>query len=363
VNSARCAAAVCYRSRVFDSPTVMEFDDEGLEAMARLTLDEIEELSFGAFSRSGASEPQARLMAVSMREAEAEGIRNVGLSYLPTYCLHLQCGKVDGTAIPVVHPADGSILRVDAAGGFCHPAFWCALEPFVDLVTAQGIAFMTITRSNSAGVVGWFNDVLARRGLVSLAFANASPSQAGWGGRTPFFGTNPLGFGSPRRNGAPIVVDMATTTTARVNVWHALNEGRSIPDTWALDPEGRPTTDPTAGLAGSIAPLGGAKGYGLALMVEILAAGLTGGDWSYETSSFGDDQGSPILVGQSFVAIDAARCAPGFLDRIETMIGLLLADEGVRLPGHRRHECRAMAETAGVEVPDEMVADINALGR
>jgi (2R)-3-sulfolactate dehydrogenase (NADP+) len=254
------------------------------------------------------------------------------------------------------------VLHIDAGGGFCHPAFAAGLDDFAALTQAQGVALLTISRSNSAGVVGWFVDLLAQRGLISLAFANASSSQAGWGGRRPFFGTNPLGFGSPRRNGAPIVVDMATTATARVNVWQAATEGREIPLTWALDGEGRPTNDAAVGLAGSLTPLGGAKGYGLALMVEILAAGLSGGEWSYETSSFGGDVGDPILVGQSFIAIDPARTAPGFLGRLETMIGMLLDDDGVRLPGDRRHECRAAAESAGVEVGDKLIAEIEAIG-
>jgi (2R)-3-sulfolactate dehydrogenase (NADP+) len=331
--------------------------------MPLLTLDQIEDLAFGALARSGANDTQARPMAASIRDGEAEGIRNVALSYLPTYCLHVQCGKVDGQATPTVHAPEGSVLKVDAGGGFCHPAFWAAIDTFEQLTKSQGIAVLTISRSNSAGVVGWFVDHLARRGLVSLAFANASPSQAAWGGRQAFFGTNPLGFGAPRLAGGPIVVDMATTATARVNVWHAMNEGRQIPDTWALDDQGYPTTDPAVGLAGSLTPLGGAKGYGLALMVEVLAAGLSGGDWSYETSSFGGDQGSPILVGQTFIAIDPERCAPGFAARMEVMIEMLLADEGVRLPGDRRHECRAAAERDGVEVPDDLIAEIDAIGR
>jgi (2R)-3-sulfolactate dehydrogenase (NADP+) len=330
--------------------------------MALLTLDQIEDLAYRALVRSGANDTQARPMAASIREGEAEGIRNVALSYLPTYCLHVRCGKVDGQAVPTVHGAEGSVLKVDAGGGFCHPAFWAAIDSFEQLTKAQGIAVLMITRSNSAGVVGWFVDHLARRGLVSLAFANASPSQAGWGGRQPFFGTNPLGFGAPRAAGAPIVVDMATTATARVNVWHAMNDGHEIPDTWAMDADGRPTTDPAAGLAGSLTPLGGAKGYGLALMVEVLAAGLSGGDWSYETSSFGGDQGSPILVGQTFIAIDPERCTPGFAERMQAMIEMLLTDDGVRLPGDRRHEFRAVAEQAGVEVPDDLIAEIDAIG-
>ena len=135
---------------------------------------------------------------------------------------------------------------------------------------------LAIARSYSAGVVGWFVERLAQRGLVALAFANSSASIAPWGGSKALFGTNPLGFAAPRPNGPPIVVDMASSATARVNIVQAANRGEAVPPGWVFDSQGKPTTDPKALLAGgSVGPLGGPKGYGLALMVALLAAGLT----------------------------------------------------------------------------------------
>src|SRR5215467_13660491 len=151
--------------------------------MTRLSLDAVYDLSSAALEGSGAIPAQAGPVAESVREAEAEGIRNVGLGYLPIYCEHLRCGKVKGDARPHLTETAPAVLRVDAGFGFCHPAFLRALPRFVEMAETTGIAALSITRSYSAGVVGWFVEHLASRGVVALAFANASASIAPWGGR------------------------------------------------------------------------------------------------------------------------------------------------------------------------------------
>src|ERR1700690_4220587 len=270
----------------------------------RMTLDAIYELSLAALRGSGANPTQAAPVADSVREAEAEGIRNVGLGYLPIYCEHLRCGKVKGDAEPTLTETAAAVLRVDAGHGFSHPAFLLALPRFVDMARQSGVATLAIAHSYSAGVVGWFVERLAEQGLVALAFANSSASIAPWGGSKPMFGTNPIGFAAPRRYRSPIVVDMASSATARVNIVQAAARDEQVPPGWVFDAEGKPTTDPKALAAGgSVGPLGGAKGYGLALMVDILAAGLTGSSWSHQASSFGTNEGGPPDVGQLFIAL------------------------------------------------------------
>jgi (2R)-3-sulfolactate dehydrogenase (NADP+) len=223
---------------------------------------------------------------------------------------------------------------------------------------------LTITRSYSAGVLGWMVDLLARRQLVGLAFANSSPLVAPWGGRIARLGTNPLAYAVPRADGDPLVFDMATTGTAYVNIVRAAEEDRPIPLGWALDAQGQPTEDPHRALEGTVAPLGGAKGFGLGLLVEIFAAGLSGANWGIDSSSFGDDVGGPPGVGQTFIAIDPHRGAEPFTARrVERLLTTLTSEDGVRLPGERRHASRQHAEQHGVEVPDELVEQIQGLGR
>ncbi|MCA8967326.1 MAG: Ldh family oxidoreductase, partial [Planctomycetes bacterium] len=308
----------------------------------RLTLPEVRRLAFDALTACGATDANAGPVADSIADAEAEGIRNVGLGYLGHYCEHLRVGKVDGKAMVTVRtPAPATVL-VDAAHGFVHPAFEQARPALVTATRANGIAAMAIDRSYGAGVIGWYVDRLARDGLVSLGFANAPKSMAPWGGRKPFFGTNPFAFAVPREGRPPMVVDQSSSATAKVNVVNAAARGESIPLGWALDAEGNPTTDASAGLAGSMAPSGGAKGAAMALVVDLMAAAMTGASFSFEAAPMANNEGGPPNTGQFFIAMDPERFVgiERFADRVETEFAAMCAEDGVRLPGDRRHAHR-----------------------
>jgi (2R)-3-sulfolactate dehydrogenase (NADP+) len=222
------------------------------------------------------------------------------------------------------------------------------------------VAALSIAHSYSAGVVGWFVAKLAAEGLVALAFANSSASIAPWGGRKAMFGTNPIGFAAPREVYPPIIVDMASSATARVNIVQAAARGEQVPPGWVFDNEGKPTTEPQALLAGgSVGPLGGAKGYGLALIVELLAAALTGASFSYQASSFGTNEGGPPDVGQLFIALSPKLTGGEAMgERLEELVGAVEAQPGARLPGDKRHEHRQRAEREGVDVPEDLVAKL-----
>lgn len=327
----------------------------------KLTLQQVKELSEQALVSSGAGVQQSTVVAQSIAEAEAQGIRNVGLAYLPTYCAHLRCRKVDGKALAQSKITAPSILQVDACSGFAHTAFMSVLPEFVALVRSQGICVMMIRNSYSAGVLGWFIHRFLEHGLVSLAFSNATAMMAPVGGCKPVFGTNPWGFGVPQEGAEAIVADMSSTATARVNVIAAAQSGGPIPAGWAIDVDGHPTTDPQAALAGTMAPAAGHKGYALALLVDVLVAGLGGANWSFEASSLLDDSGGPPGVGQCFIAIDPARGAPGFAQRVARLGQAIYEQEGARLPGQGRAARTAYATTHGVEVPDELLAELRAL--
>jgi (2R)-3-sulfolactate dehydrogenase (NADP+) len=331
----------------------------------RLTLEQIHSLSLQALLGSGASELQAGPVADSICEAEAEGIRNVGLAYLPVYCEHLLCGKIAGGAIPRIIEGAPAVVRVDAAHGFSHPAFLLALPQFAALANRNGVAVLSITRSYSAGVVGWFVQKLAAYGLVSMGFANTSACIAPWGGNAALFGTNPLAFASPRDGSRAVVVDMAASATARVNIMSAAARGEPVPSTWLVDAHGTPTTDPKALAAGgTMSPLGGAKGYGLALMIEILAAGMTGANWSYAASSFSSNEGGPPGVGQMFIALAPALTGGGNLqERLAELTSRITDQPGARLPGDQRHARRERALADGVDVPEELADSLRGYAR
>ncbi len=322
----------------------------------RIALDEAEALATAALTRAGACAAQAEPVARSVRAAEAEGARGIGLGYLPWYCRHLTVGKIRGDVLPDVTRPGPGVVRADAQDGFAHPAYEAGEALLIEAARGQGIAILCVANAYASGVVGYFADRLARAGLVAIATTNASSTVAPWGGRTPFFGTNPIAFGAPR-GGDPLVVDFASSATAYVNVAAAAAEGRAIPPHWALDAEGQPTTDAARALEGSVAPMAGHKGFGLGLMVEILSAGLTGSRWSFEASSLGDDAGGPPRLGQSYIAIDPARMGGGdFTGAVEAMLLAMLREPGVRVPGDRRAANRRAAEIAGIGLDDALAA-------
>ena len=322
-----------------------------------LSLDHVETLARRVLLASSASPLQAGATARSIRDGEADGIRNVALGYLPTYADHLACGKVAGGAIPVLSQPRPAVVAVDARHGFAHPAFELGAPVVGEVARSLGIGVLTISHSYSAGILGWFVERLADDGLVALMFANSSSTMAPWGGKAPFFGTNPIAWGVPRVDGSALVADLSSSAVAWVTVNDAAASGRPIPLGWALDTDGEPTTDAAAGLAGTIAPSGGHKGSALALLVDLLAGGLTGSSFSFEASSFGGNVGGPPNVGQMFLVIDpSATAGPGFAARVEEDLAAMTAQPGVRLPGDRRVAHRASARASGVEVPDELFA-------
>jgi (2R)-3-sulfolactate dehydrogenase (NADP+) len=204
---------------------------------------------------------------------------------------------------------------------------------------------------------------LAELGLVGLGFANSPAAMPAAGGRHPVFGTNPVAALFPRRAAPPLLVDLSLSEVARGKLMVAAKEGRAIPAGWALDAEGRPTTDPKAGLAGSMLPIGAIsspKGAMLALVVELLVTALIGANFGFEASSFFVDEGNRPGIGQAFLVIDPDALAgrAQVLDRLEVLVGELLVDEGVRLPGARREALLAGAQTDGVRVAEAMLESL-----
>jgi (2R)-3-sulfolactate dehydrogenase (NADP+) len=331
--------------------------------LPRLRLDEIEALAHRALVASRTSEANARLVAGSLAAAEADGIPSHGLLRLPTYCAHARSGKVDGFAGPSVVETGPAVVRVDARNGFANPAIIVALDWLVPMADEHGIAAAAIFNSYNAGVMGHHVERLARSGLVAMAFANAPAVIAPWGGTKPVFGTNPIAFAAPREGDEPLVIDQASSVVARGEVMLRAQRGEEIPDTWGLDAKGEPTRDPRAVLdGGSMAPAGGYKGATLALMVEVLAATLTGALHSFEAGSLTAEEGGPAGVGQTFIALDPARFGgTAFRARVEALCAAMLREPGVRLPGARRFAARRAADEKGVAVDAALLERISTI--
>lgn len=325
-----------------------------------LTVKEIEQLAESALRGCGANGLQLETAAHSIVDAECDGIRTVGLNYLPIYCGHLIHGKVDGNANPVHRQIAPAVIEVDADHGFAHAAYVVAEADLYNLARQQGIAALSVKQSYSAGVLGWFVQRMAQSGLLGLAFANSPSAVAPAPGAQPFFGTNPFAFAVPRPGGEPIIADMATSQVALVTIKDYAAQGKSIPLGWGYDASGDLTEDGRAVLdGGSLAPLGGYKGMLLALLVDVLAGVIAGPNCSFQAPMFRNNEGGQPDVGQFFIALDPGRFsssgAHGYAERLEAMLGALSGEPGVRLPGRRRHEFRQRAMSEGIAVPTVLI--------
>ncbi len=317
-----------------------------------LSLDEIEKIALEALIAAGTAERNARPLARATAETEADGVASHGLAYIPIYCEHVQCGKVDGQARPRLEQPRPAALVADAATGFAHPAIEMGFDALLPLAREQGIAALAVRNSYNCGVLGIHTRRLAEAGLVGLGFTNAPASIAPSGGSKPVVGTNPFSVAVPGPEGVPeILIDQSASTIAKSEVMKRAREGRPIPVGWALDPEGNPTTDPEVGLRGSMAPSGGYKGVGVALLVEIMAAALSGATLGIDASPFSGTKGGPPRTGQFFIAIDPAATSGGaFGERIHDLVAAIRAQEGAHLPGDGRRAARARAQAEGVPV-------------
>jgi len=328
--------------------------------MATLTLDDAERLVTGALARCRTSADNAACVARALVAAEADGLKGHGLSRVPSYAAQAKVGKVDGFAAPkLACPRPGAAV-IDAAHGFAFPAIAAAVQALPDMARTAGIASAAIFRSHHCGAAGHPAERLAAQGLVTLMFANTPAAIAPWGGARAVFGTNPIAFACPLPDRPPLVIDLALSKVARGNILAAKQKGERIPRGWALDQEGKPTTDPDAALAGTMLPLGDAKGTPLALMVELLAAGLTGANYAADASSFLDADGPPPGTGQLIIAFDPTAFG-GSPARFATLIAAIEAQPGARLPGARRLAARAKAAREGLMVSDALIKEIETL--
>ena len=319
---------------------------------------QLRELGCAVFAASGVPAGTAACVVDALVLAELDGLPSHGFSRIPFYTDQALSGKVDAKARPVLtHPAPAYVLA-DAASGFAFPAIRDGLAEAVPLAKRCGVAVLGVTRSHHCGVLGQYAERLAEEGLVSLIFSNTPAAMAPWNGSRASFGTNPLAFGCPRGGKHPLVVDMSLSKVARGKIMGAKQRGERIPEGWALDARGLPTTDPAAALGGTMIPAGDAKGAALALVVEILSAALTGSNYAFEASSFFEAAGEAPGIGQLFLLLDPGPLNPRFPERLETLCGHLLAQEGVRLPGERRFAVRERNRAEGVNLPDALYADL-----
>ena len=305
----------------------------------------------------------AEAAARHLVRAEEQGLPTHGMSRVPFYCGMLRKGRADGAAQAAMIADRAGVCLIDNRDGLPYVSAQWAIAEVIERARRNGIGFAGIRNSAHVGVLGIHLLPVAEAGLVGFAFTNSPAAIPAWGGKKALFGTNPVAAVFPRKNRQPLVIDLALTTVVRGRIMMAMRKGERIPEGWALDRHGRPTTDPKEAIEhGSLFPIGGAKGAMLGLMFELICAALTGAAIGPEADSFFSEEGNRPRIGQAFIAIDPAQLSGSekFSERVEKVVTMMLADPEVRLPGARRFASEASSKK-GIEVPDELVAQIEKL--
>lgn len=328
----------------------------------RISAADLEGIMASALARSGANPAMAKATARALAAAECEGIASHGASRIPQYCGHLRNGRANGAAVPEVRGGKAACV-VDAKGGLAFEALRVASEEAVRRAREFGVAYVAVTNSNHFGVAAYHLEPLAAAGIVGLAMGNSPAAMPAWGGKRALFGTNPVAAVFPRRNAPAVSIDLSLSAVARGKIMVAARDNKPIPEGWALDADGRPTTDAKAALAGSMLPAGGVKGAMLALTVELMVCALSGAAYGFESDSFFTEEGKPTRIGQAILGIDPRALAGNdvYLERVETLVETMSADPEVRLPGERRRRNADQARREGVHVPADLMARIRAL--
>lgn len=334
--------------------------------MSLIELDKLSAFAVKVLIAAGADEVQASGVAEVLVWSNTVGRPNQGVWRLPILCKRLSARLFRCPCRPRIDDRAPAVALIDGDNGMGHFVGRVAVDAAIERAARHGVAIVGVSNSNFLGPLGYYVDRIARRGMLGMLFSNSFPKVAPHGGTRPVLGTNPLAFAAPRRNGEGIVVDLATAASAGSDITKAAELGQPLPAGTAIDREGRPITDPSKVNEGALLPFGGAKGYGLGLVVEILAGVATGAGISHGVHSMYSDFENSGNSGHLFVAIDIGTLMPleTFYERMEFLIGAIRDCEGVLFPGEARW--RALAQTAaagGITLDAQSITALTKLGQ
>ncbi len=308
-----------------------------------LSLDEIFELANKTLLANGCDEETSSILAELIKNAERDGSVSHGLFRLPAYVSGLKSGKINGKGRPDIKKISPSVIKVAGNNCLAPVVLSKSLPELSKAAKQQGVAILAINNSHHMAAMWPETEKLAEQGLVAFACTSYKPAVAPAGSTKPLFGTNPISFAWPRPGKTPVVYDMATASMAMGEVQVAKREGHKVPLGTGLTKKGKETTDPAEIVDGGVLlPFGGYKGSAISMMVELLAGALVGDNFSYETAVKDNNDGGPPSGGEFILAISPDKTAgiswhkhaEEFFDKMKSL------QEGVRLPGERRHKNR-----------------------
>ena len=334
----------------------------------RIAADHLMEAIIILLQTLGAEDKEARLVARALVQADMRGIHTHGCAYVPLIAERCAHGLFNIPTKTKLITDEGAITHIDGNNGLGQVAAVEAMQISIHKARSHGVSLALIRNTNNIGFLSYYTLMAAAEGMIGVCATNAAVSVAPWGGAEPFFGTNPLSIAAPVANGAPIVLDMSASVVARGKIRHALRLNENIPAGWALDETGSPTTDPAEALKGTLLPIAGHKGSGLALFIDLMCGLLSGSKYGRDLLTFHKPIG-PTGVGAMFMAVDIGRFMP--LARFETLVNeyagairnsqKAVGVERIFLPGEIEANMADASKSQGIEVDSQIIEKINVL--
>jgi LDH2 family malate/lactate/ureidoglycolate dehydrogenase len=334
----------------------------------KIKAERLKEAAIAILKGFHATDAEAALVAESLVHADMRGIDTHGVYFLTLLASRVDAGMIQiPTHLKVVKDEDATAL-IDGGDGLGQVAADRAMEMGIEKARKFGIGSVLVRNTNHIGILAFYAIKAAERGMVGIVMCNGAPSMSPWGGTEAFFGTSPISIAVPDGDQGPVVLDMSSSVVARGKIRRAERMKEPIPLGWAFDDTGTPTTDPVAAMKGTLMPIGGPKGYGLALMVDVLAGLLSGSQYGPSVKTFHQPLG-PTGIGVFMMAIDVERFMP--LHQFK----LLMQSYGNAVRGSRKakdvsriylpgeieleKEKRSLAE--GIEINDSVASSLNQL--
>lgn len=334
--------------------------------MTRVAPDALRDFATRCYARLGLPQASAELLADTLVQADLWGHPSHGIMRLFWYAKRLESGAIRADALPRTEDSPGALGVIDGGDGVGQVVAQAAMAQAIRAAKAHGIGAVAVRNSGHFGTAMYFTRMAAQAGCIGFISTNASPAMAPWGGREKRIGNNPFSWAAPAGRHPPMMVDMANTAVARGKLYVARARGQAIPEGWAMDASGQMTTDPAAGIAGTILPMAGHKGYAITFAMDVLSGVLSG-------SSFAPAVVGPYVpegrsgAGHFVMAVDIAHCRP--LAEFEADMERLIASmkDTPRAPGideifypgevEARHDLRARHE--GLDLPADVLRDLS----
>jgi len=317
--------------------------------MSVISTDKMTQFARDILMAAGTDKDQAEGVAEVLVWSNAHGRPNQGVWRLPILTTRIKKGLFNTPCSPTIKAGKAAVAAMFGDNGIGHYVGRFAVDTAIERAKEHGIATVAVSDSNFLGTCGYYVNRIADQGMIGIMWNNSFPKVAAHGGQKPVFGTNPIAFAAPRKSDGNIIVDLSTGASAGSTITKAIENGESIAKGIAVDKDGNPITDPSKVAGGTLLPFGGAKGYGLSLMVEILAGVLSGAGISKSVRSMYGDMENPGNSGHFFIAIeiDALMDMETYYQRLELLIGYINESEGVQLPGDNRWNALIKMEQAG----------------